>query len=331
MDKAKAAVSDFMHKAGHHDTTVHEKVAPAVKEEHVTKTRHDEVTTALDKEVHQDHYHTTVQPVKDREVQPEQHSHNMAGVEHREHRHGNHDIIPRKLEEERAQFQSTRTEDHQHTESAGQTIAGEHIHHHVHETIQPVLQKEIIQPSVVHTTVPIHEVHHNEPKHHSASALPAVSMSEFQRHGGTLGGREERIDGFEGEPKGVSSALGGNTGTSHTGNTTSGPHSSSLGNKADPRVDSDRDGRGSGGYGSSGYGNNTTSGPHTSNAANKADPRVDSDRDGSRAGGTGGYGNTGSTNTTGTKGNTGPHNSSMLNKLDPRVDADRDGKKGVLE
>lgn len=78
----------------------------------------------------------------------------------------------------------------------------------VHETIQPVLQKEVIQPTVVHTTVPIHEVHH-ESQHHTASALPAVSLSEYQRQGGTLSGRDERIDGFEGEPKAVTSAIGG--------------------------------------------------------------------------------------------------------------------------
>merc|ERR1712230_298871 len=33
--------------------------------------------------------------------------------------------------------------------------------------IQPVIQKETIQPSVVHTTVPVHEVHQNEAKHHT--------------------------------------------------------------------------------------------------------------------------------------------------------------------
>ncbi|EHK97833.1 hypothetical protein M7I_6416 [Glarea lozoyensis 74030] len=126
------------------------------------------------------------------------------------------------------------------------------------------------------------------------------------------------------------------TGTGHS--TTSGPHSSSLANKADPRVDSDNSRLGSTGltgstgtgygntgssntYGSSTHGtdhsrlggagltsgtgyndHSTTSGPHSSNLANKADPRVDSDN--SRLGSTGltgstGYGNTGSSHTHG--------------------------------
>jgi hypothetical protein len=106
-----------------------------------------------------------------------------------------------------------------------------------------------------------------------------------------------------------------------------------------------------------GYDSNT-SGPHSSNLANKVDPRVDSDRDGSRnlgaSSGTGydnsSYGNTGSgltgsTHTgaghTGGSGLTdhhldgpapntaGPHKSDMLNKVDPRIDSDRDGSKTV--
>ncbi|KAM3069563.1 hypothetical protein ACMFMF_008779 [Clarireedia jacksonii] len=100
------------------------------------------------------------------------------------------------------------------------------------------------------------------------------------------------------------------SGTTGYGNTTAGPHSSNLANKADPRVDSDnshaqshhygRDAAVAGGVGAAGYeankhlGHNnpntthtthdpttttttTTSGPHSSNLANKADPRVDSD------------------------------------------------------
>jgi len=158
----------------------------------------------------------------------------------------------------------------------------------------------------------------------------------------------------------------GHTGTGAgygtTGNTTAGPHSSNLANKADPRVDSDLDGsrnlgaRGAGGVGSTGTGaysgthagntagthtgttggisHSTNAGPHNSNLANKADPRVDSDLDGKgnrHGAATGGvFGASGSHATagSGTAQNTaGPHNSDMANKLDPRVDADLDGSK----
>jgi hypothetical protein len=196
----------------------------------------------------------------------------------------------------------------------------------------------------------------------------------------------------------------GGLGSTH-GSDPTGPHSSHLANKADPRVDSDRLGTagntaGAGGYGAGQYGSNTThgtthgtglgstthgttgglgsthrsdpTGPHSSHMANKADPRVDSDRLGTagNTAGAGGYGagqytgNTGSHATHGTTGSgltgshnthgttgagltgthgtphsavgsgnsnttAGPHNSDMLNKLDPRVDSDLDASKTV--
>jgi len=158
----------------------------------------------------------------------------------------------------------------------------------------------------------------------------------------------------------------GNTGTgagyTGTSNTTAGPHSSNLANKADPRVDSDLDGsrnlgaRGAGGVGSTGTGaysgtpagntagnhtgttggisHSTNAGPHDSNLANKADPRVDSDLDGkgnrhgAQTGGVFGASGSHATAGSGTAQNTaGPYNSDLANKLDPRVDSDRDGSK----
>ena len=189
--------------------------------ETVSKHRHEEATTAIDREVHQDHYHTSIQPVKDREVLPERHEANILPVENREHYHGDDAAIKARLEQEAAQFRNTRTEGStRESHSVAPTIAGEHIHHHVHETIQPIVQKETIQPSVVHTTIPIHEDHHNEAQHDSATALPAVSMADFKRQGGVLTGREERYDGFEGEPRAIGQSMGSGSGTTGaTGNT----------------------------------------------------------------------------------------------------------------
>lgn len=191
------------------------------------------------------------------------------------------------------------------------------------QTIQPVVQKETIQPSVVHTTVPIHEVHHNEAKHHAASALPAVSMADFKKQGGSLSGREERYDGFEGEPRAVGGALGGSsTGTGvagsgltgHHGQTTAGPHSSNMENKLDPRVDSDMDGSrnmGARGITGPGYGSGTrgTTGAGYGSGTTSATSS--------------GYGS----NTTGTTGK----KPGLMDKLNPMKDTDGDGKKGVME
>jgi hypothetical protein len=270
MEKAKAAVSGILSKAGHHDTTVHETVAPAVTSETVTPTRHENLQTAVDKEVHQDHYHTSVQPVNHREVLPEQHHHQQAAVEERQFDHGNKEHVAQKLQQEAGRFknQSVRAKE-THTSAAAPTVAGEHVHHHVHETIQPVVQKQTVEPHIVHTTVPVHEVHHNAAQHHTTSALPAVNMADFKKQGGSLTGREERYDGFEGEPRSIGHSLGsdhhqqghhhGFTGTTESGlghnSNTAGARDSgisgvgsehkkaSLMDKLNPKVDADGDGK----------------------------------------------------------------------------------------
>merc|ERR1712096_545846 len=90
MDSAKAAVKDFMSKSGQHDTTVHEKVAPAVKHETIERQKHEEYISAIDKEVH-----------------PEQHHHNVIPVEHRSYEHGSNDEVEARLAKERAQYRDT--------------------------------------------------------------------------------------------------------------------------------------------------------------------------------------------------------------------------------
>lgn len=72
-------------------------------------------------------------------------------------------------------------------------------------------------------------------------------MADFKKQGGSLTGREERYDGFEGEPRAVGGALGG--GSSATG-------TSSYDNSG---LDSSR-GTGYDNTGSSGYDNTTTTG-----------------------------------------------------------------------
>ena len=91
-------------------------------------------------------------------------------------------------------------------------------------------------------------------------------MADFKKQGGSLSGREERYDGFEGEPRAVGGALGGGsstTGTSSYDNTgldstrgVTGHHSTGVG------LDSSRSTTGGSGYGntgSTGYDNTNTS------------------------------------------------------------------------
>jgi len=300
MDRAKGAVSDFLHRSGKHDTTVDERVAPAVTNEHITPTRHENVQTVVDKEIHQDHHHTSVQPVQAQEVLPEKHSHNLAGVKHTTHDHTNPDEIRQRLDAERAQFQDTSTtHDTKYTQSAAPTVGGEHIHHHVHETVQPVVHKETIQPSVVHTTVPIHETHHKAAEHHGVSELPAMTLDEFKNNGGSLTGRDERHGTHAGCPDPANpgnmkeyweeSATGGHHHGHHHGtntSTTTGLDDSSrggqnYGNERDYERTGDRYGTdGSIGQGNQGLTGNGSESRSKPSLMDKLNPKKDADGDG---------------------------------------------------
>ena len=58
----------------------------------------------------------------------------MAPVEEREFQHGDSAAIKARLEQEAAQFKSTRIDGGvRESHSVAPVIAGEHVHHHVHE------------------------------------------------------------------------------------------------------------------------------------------------------------------------------------------------------
>lgn len=157
MEAAKAAISKLTSNQGHH-TTVEESVNPAITRETVKPHRHEEATQAIDREVHQHHHHTTALPLSHTETLPEKHTHNLLPTEHREFHHDDEAGTKQRLATELGHFKdSSTTEKTHHTHVSAPAVTGEHVHHHVHETVVPVIHKETIQPEVVHTTVPIHE------------------------------------------------------------------------------------------------------------------------------------------------------------------------------
>ena len=119
--------------------TVDSEVAPAVEHEHVKKTHETREQKFVDKEKHQDHYHTTIQPLKDTEVLPEKHDH----IQETEQRSINKDdgAARAKAEADRAGIESTSEEKHFDAHTKEPTKVNEHVHHHLHETVQPVIEK----------------------------------------------------------------------------------------------------------------------------------------------------------------------------------------------
>ncbi|CAI4213470.1 unnamed protein product [Parascedosporium putredinis] len=204
MEKAKRAVAEFISRDGKHTTIVDQDVRKAVTEEHIRPHQHEEITTAIDKEVHQHHHHTTVQPLEAKARLAEEHTYNTMPVEHRTFEHGNEGELRAALDRDAARFKDhVVTHEATHSTSTAPTVTGERVHHHVHEHIQPVVQKETIAPQVIHTTVPIHETHHAAPVFHETTTLPAKTLEEFtSQTGATLTARSAaKIKEFEGCPK----------------------------------------------------------------------------------------------------------------------------------
>lgn len=100
------------------------------------------------------------------------------------------------------QFKSTREVlPVEHIRVEGSTVTGEHAHHHVYEQVQPIIEREIIQPAVIHTTLPIHERIEHAPTFHPITIQPKMTLEEYRRAGGVLDGKAETINIFEGEPQ----------------------------------------------------------------------------------------------------------------------------------
>jgi hypothetical protein len=121
------------------DTTVDSKVAPSIENTHIRKEHETREQTVVEKEKHQDHYHTTIQPLKDSEVLPEKHDH----IQETERRNINNDdgTARAKAEADRAGFESTSEQKEFESKTKEPTRESEHVHHHLHETIQPIIEK----------------------------------------------------------------------------------------------------------------------------------------------------------------------------------------------
>ncbi|KIX97165.1 uncharacterized protein Z520_07279 [Fonsecaea multimorphosa CBS 102226] len=307
MEAARAAVQKITGNRGQH-TTVEETVNPAVTHEAIKPHRHEEHTQAVDREVHQHHYHTTVQPLTHTERLPEKHHHNILPVEHREFHHDNEEDTKQKITTELGRFKDhSVTHDTHHTQAAAPTVTGEHVHHHVHETVVPVVHKETIQPEVVHTTVPIHETHHAAAQHHGLSALPMKTLDEFKKVGGVLtGGSHSAHEEYEGAPRPYNDKLSTTfekleekfhgTSSDHTTGKTHRPTDSGVGGVGNDQV------------------NNGSLGTDRHNVAGNGIDVANRHTDGT--------GNLATTD--GTK-------PSMGDRMNPRTDADRDGKVGVMD
>ncbi|EPS45293.1 hypothetical protein H072_721 [Dactylellina haptotyla CBS 200.50] len=217
MQAAKQAVSEFLHHANKHSVDIEQETKPAILHETVAEKQHENVIHAIDREVHQHHHQIHVQPIQHQVIEEEQHHHNIIPVEHRSHHYGKDQQVKKALAAEHGKFKDEQQILPVETTNQRNVVVGEHVHHHVHDYIQPVIERKRIVPHVVHTTIPIHEHVEHEPYIHKGNVLPVLSMEEFMKKGFSLKGSKkpmEHID-YEGNPLDID-------GQSHVGFGTSG-------------------------------------------------------------------------------------------------------------
>jgi len=169
------------------DTTDVTTNAP-VQHKEVNRSHEEKIQKVVEKDVHQDHYHTTIQPLKEREVEPVKHDFKQQSTQERTFNNENAAETRKKLEAEQAKFKNTTTENAtvESKVDEGTVVGGEHVHHHHHEIIQPVIEKEIVKPSVTHTKVPIHETHQEASVVHEATVAEPKSVDEFKKEGNAV-------------------------------------------------------------------------------------------------------------------------------------------------
>jgi hypothetical protein len=102
----------------------------------------------------------------------------------------------------RAGFESTSEEKQFESKTQEPTQGEEHVHHHLHETVQPVIEKgesiaeknedwgvfantsliiEVIDPSITHKRVDVKEKIQEPAKYHGVTTNSAVSVEEFEK------------------------------------------------------------------------------------------------------------------------------------------------------
>nr|OQO29900.1 hypothetical protein B0A51_03496 [Rachicladosporium sp. CCFEE 5018] len=166
--------------AGTTDTTVDQEVAPAVEHEHKTKIHEEREQKVIEKERHQDHYHTTVQPLKDSETLPEKHKTETEATQYKEVEHDDSAAVKAKLDQQQAGFKDTKEVNEVEQKVKEKTVEGEHVHHHLHETIQPVIEKDVVEKEVVHKVIPIKEKHHEVSEDHGVTTNKPMSVDDFK-------------------------------------------------------------------------------------------------------------------------------------------------------
>ncbi|KAG5643862.1 hypothetical protein DXG03_009546 [Asterophora parasitica] len=162
-----------------------ERARPPEREEIMRHREHD-------RHAHQDQHHR--QPVvdEDENVGPEKHPTKVQPITNIRERHSSKDgISDEQVRGPRDSVENSPKE--RNVVDKGEKIT-ELEKHHVHNIVQPVIDKQTISPNTIHTTIPIQHTTHDAPIIHEPQTHATVSVEDFLRKGGRLEGGLNRED-----------------------------------------------------------------------------------------------------------------------------------------
>jgi len=156
---------------------------------HETHQRHEveEVQRQREHERHVHHVQHHVQPVLDSEHSAEKvHSkiHPVTKV-HETHASTDKDAALLTSVAGKHQDQYTEAPVHRQVVDKGE-IVNENLHHHIHNVVQPVIEKDSHEYHRIQTVIPTHVVTHEAPIVHESTQHKPVSKDEFLSGGGSL-------------------------------------------------------------------------------------------------------------------------------------------------
>ncbi|KAF8630098.1 hypothetical protein AX17_005496 [Amanita inopinata Kibby_2008] len=197
---ARVTVLDNIHPEGHSKAQL-EDLMPSdqrsedtnqlkpVTHEHVRHMETEEVLRVKDRERHIHHIQHHTQPITASEELEEKHHENIHPVTVVHERHSN-------KPEEKTLFEGQIRQHRNIVEHGAKErtvvdqgmMVNEHVYHHIHHVVQPIIEKETIDKHRIHTTIPIHEVTHEAPIVHQSQRHDPVPVEDFLERGGTLTG-----------------------------------------------------------------------------------------------------------------------------------------------
>lgn len=166
---------------------------------HVTKHTHqrhetEEVTREKEHHRHIHHVQHHVQPIHETEHAAEVSHQKVHPVTHIEEKHASTDKDAALL----ANVAGTH-KDEKMTAPLQRTVVDkgervtEHIHHHIHNVVQPVLHKDTHEHHRIHTVIPSTITTHEAPIIHESTMHKPIAKSEYLKTGGILGATHRSV------------------------------------------------------------------------------------------------------------------------------------------